>query len=61
MADLIPDSWRLKSDADMPNVVIRQTDKKVTDIPLWGDYYATMVSVLVKKYPHIAQGFMVYL
>ena len=42
------------------NVVIRQRGP-VTDILLWADCYATMVSVLVEKYPCKAQGFMVYL
>ena len=33
----------------------------MTDILLWADCYATMVSVLVEKYPCMAQGFMAYL
>lgn len=64
MADLVPDSWRLQEDTNMSKCchqAKRPRRGPVTDILLWADCYATMVSVLVEKHPHKAHGFMAYL
>lgn len=64
MAELVPDHWRHQEESNVSKCCHQAKRLKrgpVTDILLWADCYASIVSVLVEKYPHRAQGFMAYL
>ena len=64
MVELVPDSWRLQDDSDTSKCCHQSKRLRrgpVTDILLWIDCYATMVAVLVEKYPLKAAGFLSYM
>ena len=64
MAELISDSWRLQEESEGVGCCHHSKRPKrgpVSDIVLWTDCYATLVSVLVEKYPGKAAGFLAYL
>ena len=64
MAELIPDTWRWQDDDDSkcchkPHRTPRRGP--VTDILLWVECYATLVSVLTTRFPDKAPELMAYL
>lgn len=64
MSELVPDAWRLQEDGDNAKCchqAKRPRRGPVTEILLWADCYATLVAVLVERFPEKAAGFMAYL
>ena len=64
MAELIPDTWRWQEEDDTKCChKPRRTSRRgpVTDILLWVECYATLVSVLTSRFPEKAPEFMAYL
>lgn len=63
MSELVPDSWRFQDrELESSKCCMSKRPKRgpVSDILLWSECYATLVSVLGERYPTKIVGFMSY-
>ena len=64
MSELVPDSWRIQGETEGDKCCLQSKRPKrgpVTDILLWSECYATLVSVLGERFPNKIPGFMSYM